>query len=123
VGDVDQAGDVGVDHGVPVLQRHLLRRLGRQRQAGVVDQHGDAAEGRRQLGDHLLHGSGVTHVEGGDVYRHLGAQFGLQLLQALETATGQHQRPAGLGKAAGGGAAEAGGGTGDENHIAHESIP
>jgi len=37
VGDVDQAGDVGVDHGVPVLQIDLLRGLRRQRQAGVVD--------------------------------------------------------------------------------------
>ena len=123
VGDVDQAGDVGVDHGVPVGEIDLLRRLRRQRQAGVVDQAIDLAELAGQLLDHLLHRAGMAHVAGGDVHRHLRRQLALQRFQALAAPPGEDQRPAGLGEAAGSGAAEAGGGAGDEYDLLFHALP
>ena len=119
VGDVDQPRHVGIDHGVPVAQVDLLRRLRGERQACVVDQCLDLAEACGQLGNHLLHRLGVTYVERGDVHRDLGRQFLLQRFESLLAAPGQDERPAGLGKAAGSGSAEAGCCTRDENHVVH----
>lgn len=123
MGDVDQAGDVGVDHGVPVGEIDLLRRLRRQCQAGVVDQAIDLAEFGRQLRHHLLHRAGLAHVERGDMHRHLRRQLALQFFQTLAAPPGEHQRPAGLGEAAGGGTAEAGGGAGDEYDLLFHAFP
>ncbi|MNQ91975.1 hypothetical protein D3C85_1073770 [compost metagenome] len=113
-GGVHQALDVGVDHGFPVVQAAVLRRVHTQRQACVVDQAAQFVEAGRQAGDSLLHGLAVTHVEYQAVHFGLGRQFGAQGVQALLAAASEHQLPASFGKAAGGGLAETGSGASDE---------
>ena len=101
-----QALDVGIDHGFPIVEVALGRRVGAHGQAGVVDQAAQRGERRRQVGDGLLHAFAVAHIH------HQAMHFGLlgklfdQGVQALGTTTGEHQFPAGLGKATGTGFAE-----------------
>ncbi|MCY1436094.1 hypothetical protein D9M71_522090 [compost metagenome] len=82
-GGVHQALDVGVDHGFPVVQAAVLRRIYTQRETCVVDQASNFFEPGRQAGDGLLHGLAVTHIEHQAVHFGLGRQFGAQGVQAL----------------------------------------
>ncbi|MCY1181220.1 hypothetical protein D9M73_217130 [compost metagenome] len=113
-GAVHQALDIGIDHGVPVVQVALGRRVGTQGQASIVDKPGERVEFGRQTGNGLLHGLAITHVQHQAVYPGLFRQFGTQGIQALFTAPGQHQRPASPGKTAGTSFAKSRGGPGDE---------
>src|SRR5690606_24945345 len=119
MGHVHQAGNVGVDHRVPVGQIHLLRWHGREGQAGIVDQRADLAKTLGQFSHDLLHGGGIAHIQRGDMDRHLLAQFILQFLQALHPTSAQHQRPATRCKTPRRGAPETGRSPGDENDLAH----
>ncbi|MGY3497397.1 hypothetical protein ACVW1B_006816 [Bradyrhizobium sp. USDA 4502] len=58
---VEQRAEVGVDHGIPLLDRHLVER-GILGDAGIVDEHVDRAE----IGLDLLD-AGRAGVERGDV--------------------------------------------------------
>jgi hypothetical protein len=61
LGDVEHAVQVGVDHGVPVLRRHLQEHAV-ARDAGVVDQHVDRAVLGLGLGEGLDGAVPVGHV-------------------------------------------------------------
>ena len=99
----------------------MLRRGGAKRQAGVVDQHVDAAEAFRQRGQRGVHRGGVAHVETGRV--HVGGpQFVDQRLQAFAAAAGGHHLPAGGDEAARGRQAETGRGAGDEGGPGHHCL-
>jgi hypothetical protein len=63
VRDLDQAGAVGVDHGLPVVQAGLLGRLYAQCQASVVDQQVDLGEAGRQRCRDGCDRLAVTHVQ------------------------------------------------------------
>ncbi|MCY1399011.1 hypothetical protein D9M71_140600 [compost metagenome] len=113
-GAVHQALDIGVDHGVPVVQVAVGCRVSAQSQAGIVDKAGELVELCRQTCNGLFHGLAITHVQHQAVYPGLLREFGTQGIQALFTAPGQHQRPARLGETAGTGFAKSRGGPGDE---------
>ncbi|MNH12646.1 hypothetical protein D3C79_721950 [compost metagenome] len=121
-GAVHQALDVGVDHGFPVIEVALGRRVSAQGQACVVDQPAQLGERRWQVGDGRFHGLAVTHIEHQAVHFGLLRQLGTQRFQALLTATGQHQRPAGFSKTTGAGFAEAGGCASDEYGRGHAGL-
>ena len=118
-GGVDQAFDVGVDHGVPVVQVALGRRVDAQGETCVVDQATDLRELGRQIFNSLLNGLTIAHVQCQGVHLGLFGQLGAQRLQTLFTATGQHQRPARLCKTACTGLAKPGSGTGNEHGRSH----
>ncbi|GHB17285.1 hypothetical protein GCM10009038_15040 [Salinicola rhizosphaerae] len=122
VSHVDKPRDVGVDHGVPVLDLDLLRRLGRQRQSRIVDQRAHALERLRQFIDRFLHGLVIAHIEHDDVHVDLVGEFRLQRVEAIATTPGEHQRPASLGKTMGGSAAESGSRTGDKSNVVHNTL-
>ncbi len=111
---VHQALDVGVDHGFPVVQAAVLRSIHTQRQAGVVDQTANLFKAGRKVGNSLLHGLAVTHVQHQAMHFGLGRQFSAQGIQALFAAPSEYQLPAGFCKAAGGGLAETGSRASDE---------
>ena len=117
VGDVNQTGNVGVDHRFPVLQVHLLRRLRRQRQPGVVNQRFDIGKGGRQLCHRGGNGLAVTHVQLDNMYRHQQAQPVIQFLQARQATPAQHQRPARLGKHLCRCLPKTGGGPGNKHYV------
>ena len=104
---VEQALDVGVDHGVPVVQVAGLRRVGAQRQAGVVDQAAQGGELFRQVVHGRAHRRAVAHVQGQRQHPGLRRKLTGQGLQTLLATAGEHQRPAGLGETTGAGFAEA----------------
>ena len=62
VGGGQQAFDVGVDHGFPIVEAAFGRRVSAYGQAGVVDQPAQLGERRRQVGDGVFHTLAVTHV-------------------------------------------------------------
>ena len=101
------AGDVGVDHGVPVGEITCCAGCGAQ--AGVVDQAIDLAEFGRQL-RHLLHRAGRARR----AWRYAPAPSPTarpSVLPDARCAAGEHQRPAASAKRRGGN--QAGGGAGD----------
>ena len=119
---VHQAFDVGVDHGVPIVEVALGRRVNAQGQAGVVDQPAQFGEGRRQVGNRLLHGLAITHVEHQAMDLGLLRQLGAQRIEALFTTAGQHQFPAGFGKTTGAGFTKTGGRAGNKQGVGHRVL-
>ncbi len=90
--------------------------------AGVVDQRMQGAVG----GEHLFH-QGVDRLFLGDVHGAQGdpgafGQVGGGLFQAFLVAVHQHQAGALFGEAAGGGAADAAAGTGDQDVALVETL-
>ncbi len=110
---MDEAGDIGGDHPVPVLQRSLPGGGQAQRQSGVVHQHIDAPpifrQGREKFGD----GLGVGHIQGrGEQGR---TEFFRQRLETFDPPPGGDDAMAVAHETAGESGAETGGGACDEN--------
>ncbi|KPX28824.1 hypothetical protein ALP68_04996 [Pseudomonas ficuserectae] len=116
---VGQTFDVGVDHGVPVIQIALGRRVDPQRQTGVVDQPANAAELFRQICDSTLHCLAVTHIQYQRMHLGLLRQLGAQRGKTVLATAGQYQRPACFGKTAGTGLTETGSSARDEYSGSH----
>ena len=73
----EQALDIGVDHGLPVIEVALVFGFEAEGQAGIIDEYVDLLPLLGQAFDGLAGGLAVADVEGED--EHLGA-LGLQLL-------------------------------------------
>ncbi len=118
---VEDAAQVHVDHLVELLQRHFLqaRVLG---DAGVVDQHVDAAELVFDLADHGVDHGALGHVH--HIAHRLGAQ-GLALFDGFVDAglldVADDDGGAFFCELEGGGQAYALGGAGDEADLVLES--
>ena len=113
----DEGRDVGRDHRAPVVELRLLRGLGAERQAGVVDEEVDVAPVGGQAVERGGGGGVVGDVEGERVDRI--AQFGLQRVEPVGAAAGGDDAPAGADEFLGGGGTDAGGGAGDEGGLGH----
>ena len=114
---VDQAGDVGRDHLVPLGEVAFLRRQQPEREAGIVDEHVDVPPPIRQAAGQCRDGGGVGHVE---LQRQDGvAEGGFQFVQPVAAAPGRDHAVAVVDETFGDGAAEAGGRAGDEGGEAH----
>jgi hypothetical protein len=98
VGGGQQALDVGVDHGFPVVEVAFGRGIGAHGQSGVVDQPAQLGERGRQAGNRRFHALAVTHVHHQAVYFGLLGKLFDQRVQTLGTTTGEHQFPASFGK-------------------------
>src|SRR6185312_6621751 len=61
---VDQAFDVAVDHGVPVVQIRALRWIEPDRTTGIVDQNINRPKRRRQRCYRLLNLTAPANIEG-----------------------------------------------------------
>ncbi|MCY1176489.1 hypothetical protein D9M73_167640 [compost metagenome] len=121
-GAVHQAFDVGVDHGVPIVQVALGCRIDAQGQPGVVDQPTQLGKGRRQIGNRLLHGLAITHIEHQAMDFGLLRQLGAQRIEALFTTACQHQFPACVGKTTGTGFTKTGGRAGNKQGVGHRVL-
>ena len=60
----DEPRAVRLDHLLPLVKVGLLGGLEPERQAGVVDEHVDLGERRRERRDELLDGDPVPDIEG-----------------------------------------------------------
>ena len=119
---MEHAAQVDVDHAVELLQRHFLqaRVLG---DAGVVDQHVDAAEFFLDAGDHGIDHFALRHVH--LIARRRGAER-LALLDDLVHSTlfdvADDDDGAFLGEFQRGGQTDALGGAGDDGNLVFESF-
>ena len=111
---IDEARDIGVDHGLPIVDVGLGGGLQAEREAGIGEDDVDGVEGGGEGGDGGIDGGAVADVELDDVAV-VGAQFVLQVDQAILAAAGRDHLAAGGDIAARRGGAEAGGGAGDED--------
>ncbi|MNG02973.1 hypothetical protein D3C84_860270 [compost metagenome] len=119
---VEQPFHIGVDHGVPVIEVALGRRVNAQGQAGVVDQPAQFGEGWRQVGDGLFHGLAITHIHDQAMDFGLLRQLGTEGIEAFFTTAGQHQFPAGLGKTTGTGFTKTGRRAGNKQGVRHRVL-
>ena len=117
VRDLDQRGDVGVDHPPPIIELGVLRLVEPGGEAGVVDEQVDWPN----CVERGIAGGGVADVEaqaGEGV-----TQFGLERVEPVGAAAGADHPPASAHKRARGGLANAGGGAGDEGGLRHCVLP
>jgi len=121
VGDVQQSRNIGVDHGVPVLKRHLRRRCRSKGQAGIVDQDVDCGKLLRQFSESRTHRLLIGNVEGQTVEGR--SEFIFEVLEPLGATAGADHLPAMACKETGGGKAEARGRSGDKNRGCHICSP
>jgi hypothetical protein len=95
----ERARQVGVDHLLPLVERHRLRLRG-PRDAGVVDQDVDLSVGGDRLVDHGLHLLGRGHVADHAFDRETArAKRFKRRRQPLLAPRANHQRRARFGKA------------------------
>ncbi|KAF5030193.1 hypothetical protein DSECCO2_640650 [anaerobic digester metagenome] len=111
-GDVQQALDVGVHHGRPVVQAASVSGFQPQGQARIVHQHVHGAPCFGQVFKRVLYGGRIAHVEA-QRQTLVRPQFRNQRVQTVLAAPGGDDAPAIGGKAAGGGCTETGGRPGD----------
>ena len=118
-GHVEQRVEIGADHLLPLLVRHLLEH-GVARDAGIVDQHLDRADLVLDIDDALLAGDIVAHVPFKD--RDLG--FLLEGLGGVVVAAViGGDLVAGLLQSLANGGADAARSTRDQSHPSHAFLP
>src|SRR5262249_7483357 len=62
-GDVEEAFDVGVDHGLPVVRVGFVEVVSAQRESGVVDEDVDVLPAVGEAADRCVDGGFVLYVE------------------------------------------------------------
>ncbi len=115
-GDVEHRGQIDRDHLVPVVGRIVGDRQRQAGDAGIVDQHIEAAERGDRVGHHALDLGALAHVAG------LGGEAGDLFRQRIERSgvdVADEDFRAGGGKGAREFAADAGGAGGDEDALGH----
>lgn len=127
--DVDEARDVCVEHDVDVGFGNVADRLDAADAAGIVDENVDILVLVRQLAHKGAHLVGLADVElqrqDLDTVADLPGDVGSNLLDGVETAGGEDQTQVMRlreGKLEGAGLADAGGGAGDEDGLAGETL-
>ena len=118
---VEHGVEIGREHAAPFLRRDVGRAHGALRDAGIVDQQGDGAEGLFGLVEGAHHGGAVGDVGfDGDRAAALPFDRGFQVLQPLDPPRHQRHRRAIVGERPRELSAEPAGRAGDQRDAAGE---
>ena len=119
-GYIQEAFNVGVNHGLPVVHVRFLGLGKAKGESGIVDQDVDGAELFREFGNALFYPGSITHIKNHAVDGNVGVGR-LEFFQPFAPSAGNDELPAFFGKSITAGKAETGRCAGNQDSFLHGS--